>query len=411
MRTTGLRPVVLLLVVALGLRLGYVLLYPQLPLQADARDYDRLARSIADGHGFRDARGEPETLRAPLYPLFVAALYRVAGPEPTNVRVAQAVLGAILPLLVLGLGRACFLARVAWLAAALAAVSPAFIAYTGLELTETCACLLVTGVTLGAVRASRSTELGWFALLGLMLGLLALCRAEFAAMAGAMGLGMLLIPQGSAVARMTRAFVLGGVFSLTLLPWVLRNYQTLGAFVPLTTDGWRTLWIASYPERWLEWKAEEPLLSIEAGAAGPLERSQRFRAAALENLRSHPGTYAVMVLRRVPLLLVGGHSNVIVGLEGTTTGSKGLVRVIKLGLLALNSLTLAAAGAGLWLCRRRWASLWPLYVIVLVQPLIYLLLFAVPRYLIPIMPVAFLLAAEAISRLPLGRAVPFEPAV
>ena len=36
--------------------------------------------------------------------------------------------------------------------------------------------------------------------------------------------------------------------------------------------------------------------------------------------------------------------------------------VVKLGFLALNTLALAAAGAGLWLCRGRWASLWPLYV-------------------------------------------------
>ena len=119
MTTTRLRPVVLLVVVALGLRLGYVLLYPQLPLQADALDYDRLARLIAAGSGFRDARGEPETLRAPLYPLFVAALYRVGDPEPHACALAQAVLGALLPLLVLSLGRACFVARVAWLAAVL----------------------------------------------------------------------------------------------------------------------------------------------------------------------------------------------------------------------------------------------------------------------------------------------------
>src|SRR6187401_3540614 len=105
-------PVTLLAALALGARLGYVLLYPQLPLQADARDYDRLARSIANGNGFIDANGQPETLRAPLYPLFVAVLYRLGG-DTVSVRVVQAVLGAMVPLVVLQLGRACFTTSVA----------------------------------------------------------------------------------------------------------------------------------------------------------------------------------------------------------------------------------------------------------------------------------------------------------
>jgi len=403
-------PALLLFATALGLRLAFVLAYPQQPLLADSLDYDRLARSVASGRGFRDAHGEPETLRAPLYPLFVAGLYRIGGPDPARVRAAQAVLGALVPVAVLSLGLACFRPRVAWLAAAVVACYPAFVAYTGLVLTETLACLLVSVVALAAVRAASTRSLAWSALLGMALGLTALCRAELAAVALAMGLATLALPAGSWGARLARAAAMGVCFLLVLLPWTIRNYRTLGAFVPLTTDGWRTLWIASYPERWLEWKAEEPVLSIEAGAKGPLERSQRFRAAALDNLRSHPGAYGAMVLRRVPLLLIGGHSNTIAGLEGTTADSRGLVLLLKLALLALNTLLLLLAAAGLWLCRGRWPALWPLYVTLLVPPIVYLLLFAVPRYLIPVMPTGCLFAAEAVLWLPRARGTALEPA-
>jgi 4-amino-4-deoxy-L-arabinose transferase-like glycosyltransferase len=410
MTATRLRPVLLLFVAALGLRLAFVLAYPQQPLLADSLDYDRLARSVASGRGFRDAHGEPETLRAPLYPLFVAGLYRMGGgPDPARVRVVQGVLGALVPVAVLSLGLACFRPRVAWLAAGVVACYPAFVAYTGLVLTETLACLLVSVVALVAVRAASTRALAWSALLGLALGLTALCRAELAAVAVAMGLATLAVTAGSWGARLARAAAMGACFLLALLPWTIRNYRTLGAFVPLTTDGWRTLWIASYPERWLEWKAEEPVLSIEAGAKGPLERSQRFRAAALDNLRSHPGAYAAMVLRRVPLLLIGGHSNTIAGLEGTTAGSRGPVLLLKLALLALNTLLLLLTAAGLWLCRGRWPALWPLYVTLLVPPIVYLLLFAVPRYLIPVMPTGCLFAAEAALRLRRAPVAP-EPA-
>ena len=39
--------------------------------------------------------------------LFVAGVYRLFGPEPTSVRIAQALLGALLPVLVWSLGRRC----------------------------------------------------------------------------------------------------------------------------------------------------------------------------------------------------------------------------------------------------------------------------------------------------------------
>jgi 4-amino-4-deoxy-L-arabinose transferase-like glycosyltransferase len=319
------------------------------------------------------------------------------------VRIVQAVLGALLPLLVLSLGLNCFSPRVAWMAAAVCAIYPALIAYTGLVLTETCASLLVITVAISAVRAARTGGLGWSATTGLAVGLTALCRAELAAVAAALCLAVLIPPTHSAKRRLTSAGVMLITFLLTLLPWTLRNYRALGSVVPLTTDGWRTLWIASYPERWLEWKATEPVLSIEAGARGPLERSQRYRAAALDNLRSHPGIYASMALRRLPLLFIGGHSNVIVGLQGTTAESRGLRRILKVGMLALNTLLLAAAGVGLWLCRKRWLTLLPLYVTLFVPLIVYLLLFAVPRYHIPFLPIAILFAADAMRRVPFKR--------
>jgi 4-amino-4-deoxy-L-arabinose transferase-like glycosyltransferase len=402
--------VAVLIALALGVRLAYVLAYPQVSLQADALDYDRLARSVVAGEGLVDELGEPETLRPPLYPLIVAGVYRFGTPEPQLVRVFQAVLGAAVPLVVLWLGRGRFGSRVALAAAATCAVYPALIAYTGMLLTETCASLLLSCAVLSAVHAMHRRTLGWFALTGVVLGLLALCRAELVVVAAALTLVIMFSSAAAPKRRLLAASMLLGALALTLLPWSLRNYRALGAFVPLTTDGWRTLWIASYPERWLEWKAAEPVLSIEAGAHGPLDRSRRFRAAALENLRTQPQVYLLMTLRRIPLLLVGGHSNIIVGLEQSTAVSSGPRLVAKLALLGLNTVVIATAAAGLWLCRRRWACLLPLYVAILAPAVVYVLLFAVPRYHIPMLPLAFLFAAEAVLRLPPLSDGPSSPA-
>ena len=70
---------------------------------------------------------------------------------------------------------------------------------------------------------------------------------------------------------------------------------------------------------------------------------------------------------------------------------------------------IAAAFVGLWLGRRRWSTLLPVYVTVLVPPIIYLLLFAVPRYHVPLLPIPFLFAADAVMRLPFLRARSPQP--
>ncbi|HLI73316.1 MAG TPA: glycosyltransferase family 39 protein, partial [Acidimicrobiales bacterium] len=66
---------------------------------SDAADYQRLAVSLATGHGWGVSHyapaGGPTALRAPLYPLFVAGIYKVIGVHLTAARLGGAVLGAV----------------------------------------------------------------------------------------------------------------------------------------------------------------------------------------------------------------------------------------------------------------------------------------------------------------------------
>jgi len=109
--------------VALGVRLVPVLLAFNLGIGLDDMvQYDMLARSLAEGKGYRwyaqpdlellkpyiafdfskgnyDPQGMPTSFRAPLYPLFLAAVYKLSGlgfQRFLAARLAQAVLGALL---------------------------------------------------------------------------------------------------------------------------------------------------------------------------------------------------------------------------------------------------------------------------------------------------------------------------
>jgi 4-amino-4-deoxy-L-arabinose transferase-like glycosyltransferase len=87
----------------------------------DARGYDLLARNLLAGHGFslQDAPPyQPDGLRTPLDPLFVAAVYALAGPQPAAVAVVQALLDSLTTLLVAAIA-ARSLGRRAGIAAAL----------------------------------------------------------------------------------------------------------------------------------------------------------------------------------------------------------------------------------------------------------------------------------------------------
>src|SRR3954465_3221034 len=104
LRITPLQAVAVLLILttALALRLEFISQTPAYKAQADARDYDVHARSIAAGNGYskRRAHGRATAFRPPGYPYFLAGVYKITGVEHANItkrihaaRVAQAFIG------------------------------------------------------------------------------------------------------------------------------------------------------------------------------------------------------------------------------------------------------------------------------------------------------------------------------
>src|SRR4051794_17749583 len=91
-------------VVALVVRLAALAATPDLALSSDPQDYARHARSIAaTGHyppsGVAPAGG-PTAVRPPGFPYLLGAVYAVSGDSVTAGRVVQAVLGALVVVLI-----------------------------------------------------------------------------------------------------------------------------------------------------------------------------------------------------------------------------------------------------------------------------------------------------------------------
>lgn len=208
---------------ALVARLIPVLLSLDLGIALDDMfQYDALAESIRLGRGFTWYGGIPTAARAPLYPLFLAAIYSVFGHSFAAARVVQGVVGALLPVAVYSLGHRLFDGRVAIVAGLVVALYPMFLLYPLGLATENLFFLLVPATILCLCKAADTSHRGLFLLTGVLLGLTILTRSVIS------GFLVLLLPWLWWYAADKRralkdwVLILLPVAALTI-PWSVRN--------------------------------------------------------------------------------------------------------------------------------------------------------------------------------------------
>jgi 4-amino-4-deoxy-L-arabinose transferase-like glycosyltransferase len=220
-----------LFLLALVARLIPVLLSLDLGIALDDMfQYDGLAESIRLGRGFTWYGGIPTAARAPLYPLFLAAIYSVFGHSFAAARVVQAVVSALLPVVVYSIGHRLFDGRVAVVAALVVALYPMFLLYPLGLATENLFFLLVPATILCLCKAADTGHRGLYLLTGVLLGLTILTRSVIS------GFLVLVLPWLWWYAADKRralkewALILLPVVALTL-PWSLRNTLLYHQFV------------------------------------------------------------------------------------------------------------------------------------------------------------------------------------
>jgi 4-amino-4-deoxy-L-arabinose transferase-like glycosyltransferase len=227
-------------------RLLYLATIPQTAIleSVDARGYDLLARNLVGGHGFsmRDAPPfAPDGLRVPLYPLFVAGLYELAGQNPVVVAVSQTLLEGITALLVGGIGARLLGRRAGLAATVLYALTPVQWRYSAALLPEIpLAFLVALGVwlwvgqqTAEVLETSESQftsppRAGASLACGVVAGLAALCKPNLAGLALILALAAVWTVRKhrrSAIAT-AGAILLGA--GLLISPWVFRNWLVFG---------------------------------------------------------------------------------------------------------------------------------------------------------------------------------------
>ncbi|QDT33667.1 ArnT family glycosyltransferase [Thalassoglobus polymorphus] len=244
------RLLLLILLVALVLRAGFVVwLQERLDatgrdylISGDAEGYWDLAKTIVKGEDYAIHSPPRSVHRMPGLPAVLAISISIFGESRFAARILLATLGALSCGLLYLLGKRIHSSAAGLIAAALLAISPASIGFSGVILSETLFGFTMLLSLLGAVSlieqltqssVSVSKVCGWALLTGILIGLGVYTKPSWILVGPLLGFLLLafISPRwnsGIAAVLMTLGMV------LVLLPWGVRNQNVSGHF-KLTT--------------------------------------------------------------------------------------------------------------------------------------------------------------------------------
>lgn len=387
-----------LMLVALALRLAWVLSIETQPV-VDFAYYEEKAWEVAQGLGYQ-AGGKPTAFRPPGYILWLAGIYSLFGRRPLAGQIANAVLSALVCLLVYRIARKELPLAASRAAGLVAAFFPSQIFYCSLLGTEGLfTFLFVTAVWVWVKNLDRAS---WKidAATGFSLGLATLVRPVSLFLPGVLFLHLKLYRKGWAESA-RRPLLVGLVMLFTILPWSLRNLIVMRAPVLISTNGGITLWMGLNEQAtgtFMSVPAGHPLRAIE----DEIEKGKTASRLARQFAFEHPGRALALTLKKLFYLyatdLSGAQFSFAKTQRPVSTGFK------VWSMIAAQVFYLAAMALALWGGARllpRWRH-WPVQGL-LVGMLLYFTLFYAglfhgeDRFHHPLVPLVSVLAARGAS--------------
>jgi 4-amino-4-deoxy-L-arabinose transferase-like glycosyltransferase len=366
---TALPPIALL---ALAVRIAYVILNRHTPVVGDALMYHLQGAGLADGDGLHRVY-EPAMPTAEYPPLhiFLVAFTDLLGLDSTQAQKAFfAFVGTGTVILVALLGRAATRSeRVGVIAGLIAALYPMLWMPDGALMGETTYGFFLVAALLAAVRFLRVPSLGRGAALGALIGLAALSRGE------ALGLIVLLVvPLAWRRPKVLAAAV--GAFLVVLAPWEARLLTTFDKPVLISNNS-SGIWVGSNcPQTYYGPLIGSWRFDCYGRVSPPGDESERFaeyRKRGIDYMKDHAGRLPVVAAARLGRLLdvykpwdQGAYIN---------RGEGRHMRATHLGLVSYWLLIPFAICGALLLRRRRERAL-----LVLLAPIVLVVLVAVVTY-------------------------------
>jgi 4-amino-4-deoxy-L-arabinose transferase-like glycosyltransferase len=411
-----------IVLLALIVRISVIVATPHYLAVTDAGEFDADAVTLVQHHRYPSsgltAGGGPTAFRPPLFPLSLAALYKVVGVGSAKTRwaagrVMEAVFGAAVVLLICLIGVRLFGRTAGLVAGGIAAVYPPLVLVGSSLLSES----LFIPLELGSVWAAlvhRDSEhrYRWAVLSGVLVGLAELTRSNGFALA--LPIGFLVWSQRPSrtprahdsvidvrAVRAPAAFL--AAFVLTLVPWTVRDYHVFHQFVPITTEAGYGLAGAynpavqartDYPALWQFPTEDVHNVWARYPKANEAEVSAHLTDVALDYIAAHPSSVLKTAYWNVLRLLnLTGP-----GIERGFAGGEGYSPTLAQDSVYAFWVVLALAIAGAFTRAARLApkALWGCPIVVMLTTVVLL---GLTRYRSPADPFFVLLAALGLSSL------------
>ena len=375
--------------------------------------YSDIATNLTRGHGFvAQPGGEPLIWRAPLYPAFLAVIYRFTGEHNgTAIFMAQAALDSITAVLIFWMGRCLFSESTGLFSAVAFALHPLSAYYSLRFMPESLFTLVLTATIAAWIVAVQSRRPIVFVAVGALIAVTALVKPVALGLCPFLAACSLYWLRNEPRRALTTVMMLTIACLLVLGPWAMRNYRATGQLVVVATSGGYAFWLGNQmvSEGREDWEVDDAVgarlnelrdaVMAKAGVSNrhsgfpstsgaihsatqpvniTVEEDQAFIQAAWREIASHPFDSALLTVRKFFRLWFR------IFLPDNRWAQSYIV--------VFQILFLSFAVLGVMEARRQGGVVFPLLLPVAFLTLAHALTFATIRYSIPAVPIITLLA-------------------
>ena len=367
---------------------------------ADEFDYTLIARYFVE-HGTL-----PESFdRSPLFPLFLAGLFKLGGESFFYIRIVQAVLGAIIALQIALIGRRVGGSGVGIVAGALWAIYPMGVFMSGILYPAILLTSLMTSAVL-CLLAKRDSPayVAWVALAGLLLGAGTLTKPMVFSSIVVVALWLFAQRRAGRLRLLLVSIFLGSAL-MSLLPWTLHNAVKHGEFVPVESRSLDELvpWAGSATTPTLEGKRGQGQIIQAKGDSTPatqLSADSKLAGMLTRMAKRYPGEF-VSFFELYPTRV--GFLNQAQREQARRKKTERFVRYIPFGSDLVMAVSIFSVGplylfavvgmASMWRGREKRRELSLFVLLVMSFALSYAISWGKIRYRIPVDPYIILLSA------------------
>ncbi|MCL4469424.1 MAG: glycosyltransferase family 39 protein [Deltaproteobacteria bacterium] len=269
---------------------------------ADSYQYNLLGVNIAQHGYYTPNGGEPGLSRAPGYPVYLAAVYKIFGVKPAIALFLQIVLSGLIPLFLFMNAELLFSKRVARIAAALSIVEPVSIIYANILYSETLFVIFLLISTYFFIKSLKNKNTTALFVSAITAGIGAYFRSVILYLPLAYAFMYISVSWLSFKDRIKYALGIVLITGLTALPWITRNYivdryKGFCSIQDINLYNWRAAGVIADIEHLPLREVQDRLKQAVPPGLSLANKYQFLRDKAISVIIHHPFAYLKVMLK------------------------------------------------------------------------------------------------------------------